>query len=54
MTFIFLFFCLPPGSQYKFHLFEKHSIKLEWPYQKINQDCGLWTGRPFWKAVHIL
>ena len=25
------FFCLPPGSQYKFDLSEKHKIKLEWP-----------------------
>ena len=25
------FFCLPPGSQYKCDLSEKHKIKLEWP-----------------------
>ena len=29
---IHFFFCLPPGSQYKFDLSKKHKIKLEWPY----------------------
>ena len=45
MTFTFFFFCLPPGSQYKFDLSEKHKIKLEWPYffffvQTICQNNG--------------
>ena len=32
LTFLFFFFCMPSGSQYKFDLSEKHNIKFEWPY----------------------
>ena len=32
---LFVSFCLPPGSQYKFDLSRKHKIKLEWPYGSL-------------------